>query len=114
MVNTEILAQAQGFGMRIHEVEVTHYPRRAGKSSGANLRVIAKAFRELFRLWGQLRKVTYEQPGLFRTEAALVETAPFQQGNGYHSVRGESTGLAGSLSAEQVGRSGNRNRCFAD
>src|SRR5262245_24762971 len=73
MVNTEILAQANSFGMRIHEVKVSHYPRRAGKPSGANLRVIAKAFRELFRLWGQLRNVTREQPGLFRTEAALAE-----------------------------------------
>jgi glycosyltransferase involved in cell wall biosynthesis len=73
MVNTEILAQAMSFGMRIREVKVNHYPRRYGKPSGANLRVIAKAFRELFRLWGQLRNVTHEQDGLFRTGEALVE-----------------------------------------
>ena len=52
MVNTEILAQANSFGMRIHEVKVSHYPRRAGKPSGANLRVIVKAFRELFPALG--------------------------------------------------------------
>ena len=90
MVNTEILAQAKSFGMRIHEVKVSHYPRRAGKPSGANLRVIAKAFRELFRLWGQLRNVTHEQAGLFRTEAALVEAPSFQQEDEYDSVRGGS------------------------
>ena len=63
MVNTEILAQANAFGMRIHEVRVSHYPRQFGKPSGANLRVIAKAFRELLRLYRQLRTVTHEQAG---------------------------------------------------
>ncbi|MBA3832239.1 MAG: glycosyltransferase family 2 protein [Chthoniobacterales bacterium] len=71
MVNTEILAQANAFGMRIHEVKVTHYPRQFGKSSGANLRVIAKAFRELLRLYRQLRTVTHEQEGLYRTDLPI-------------------------------------------
>ncbi len=71
MVNTEILAQANAFGMRIHEVKVTHYPRQFGKSSGANLRVIAKAFRELLRLHWQLRTVTHEQEGLYRTDLQI-------------------------------------------
>jgi len=89
MVNTEILAQAMSFGMRIHEVKVSHYPRRHGKSSGADLRVIAKAFRELFRLWGQLRNVTHEQPGLFRTEVSMAEPKTPEQSNGYRSLRTE-------------------------
>jgi hypothetical protein len=76
--------------------------------------VIAKAFRELFRLWGQLRNVTHEQPGLFRTEAALAEAPSFQRENGYDSVRGGSTVLAGRLNIEQAGRSAARNRCFVD
>ncbi len=71
MVNTEILAQANAFGMRIHEVKVTHYPRQFGKPSGANLRVIAKAFRELLRLYRQLRTVTHEQEGLYRTDVQI-------------------------------------------
>lgn len=71
MVNTEILAQANAFGMRIHEVRVSHYPRRFGKPSGANLKVIARAFKELFRLYRQLRFVTHEQEGLFRTETQI-------------------------------------------
>ncbi len=73
MVNTEILAQAHAFGMRIQEVRVSHYPRRFGKSSGANLKVIAKAFRELMRLYRQLRYVTEEQKGLYHTEAAIPQ-----------------------------------------
>jgi glycosyltransferase involved in cell wall biosynthesis len=99
MVNTEILAQAMSFGMRIHEVKVSHYPRRHGKSSGANLRVIMKAFRELFRLWGQLRNVTHEQPGLYRTEPTLHEPS-FRQPNTRDSVRGGATVLVHHMSAE--------------
>ena len=64
MVNTEILAQATRFGMRIHEVEVTHFPRRYGKASGANIRVILKALRELVRLRHDLRRVTQAHRGL--------------------------------------------------
>jgi glycosyltransferase involved in cell wall biosynthesis len=64
MVNAEILAQATRFGMRIHEVEVTHFPRRYGKASGANIRVILKALRELVRLRHDLRRVPQAQRGL--------------------------------------------------
>jgi len=76
MVNTEILCQAFKFGMRIKEVEVTHYPREHGQPSGAKLRVIVKAFRELFRMWWKLRTITHEQEGLYprgADEAAGVE-----------------------------------------
>ena len=64
MVNTEILAQATQLGMRIREVKVSHFPRRYGKQSGANVRVIIKAFRELCRLWRKLRRVKPDQAGL--------------------------------------------------
>ena len=40
---------------RIREVEVQHYPRRYGHQTGASPRVILKAFKELFTLYGQLR-----------------------------------------------------------
>ena len=33
---------------------MSHLPRTAGKPDGADLRVIARAFRELFRLHGKL------------------------------------------------------------
>jgi glycosyltransferase involved in cell wall biosynthesis len=114
MVNTEILAQAQSFGMRIHEVKVSHYPRRHGKPSGANLRVIAKAFRELFRLWGQLRHVTHEQPGLFRTEGGLADANSSRKRQEYESVRDGATALARRMSVESASQSQSSGQCFAD
>jgi glycosyltransferase involved in cell wall biosynthesis len=65
MVNTEILAQAMKFGFRLKEVEVNHFPRRFGKSTGANMRVILKAFRELFKLWWKLKFIDPTQEGIF-------------------------------------------------
>jgi glycosyltransferase involved in cell wall biosynthesis len=55
MISTELMARLAGRGARIKEVEVTHLPRLAGEQSGANLRVVARAFRELFVLYGDLR-----------------------------------------------------------
>ena len=71
MVNTEVLAQAMRLGMRIHEVEVTHFPRQHGKPSGANVRVILKAFLELIRLGRHLRRVPQGQTGLVSTVERL-------------------------------------------
>ena len=48
MVDTEFLAGAKARGLRIAEVPVTHLPRTAGEATGANLKVIVKAFRDLF------------------------------------------------------------------
>ena len=50
MVNTEIFAQISRFGMTVKEVPVSHFPRRHGKSTGGNVAVIIKAFRELIRI----------------------------------------------------------------
>ncbi|MBE9508040.1 MAG: glycosyltransferase family 2 protein [Chloroflexi bacterium] len=52
MIDTEFLAGAKARGYRIAEVPVTHLPRVAGEATGANVKVIAKAFRDLvsFRL----------------------------------------------------------------
>ena len=55
LIDTEFLSSAQAQDLRIAEVTVTHLPRTAGESTGANLRVIIKAFRGLFNL---LRKQT--------------------------------------------------------
>jgi glycosyltransferase involved in cell wall biosynthesis len=65
MVNTEILAQAIRLGMSVKEVKVSHFSRRHGRQTGANLRVILKAFRELFRLWWKLRGTSKHQKGLY-------------------------------------------------
>lgn len=52
MIDTEFLAGARARGFRIAEVPVTHLPRTAGRATGANWRVILKAFQDLicFRL----------------------------------------------------------------
>ena len=53
-VNTEILARAKRAGWRIHEVPVTHHPRRFGRQSGARPRVILRALIELASLYREL------------------------------------------------------------
>ena len=64
MVNTEILVQMRRFKMRIKEVPVSHFERSAGQSTGANLFVILRAFKELIRLWIKLRRVKSNQRGI--------------------------------------------------
>jgi glycosyltransferase involved in cell wall biosynthesis len=60
MINTEILTMAQRNAMRIKEVPVSHYPRLAGEQTGANLKVILKALRELFLMREKLKLRTGE------------------------------------------------------
>lgn len=55
MVSTELLARSNRSGFRFVEVGVTHYPRIAGTQTGANLKVILRAFRELFKLYGKIK-----------------------------------------------------------
>lgn len=50
----EWLARAKRAGYRFAELPVTHRPRMAGKQTGANIRVITRAFRELVRVRLQL------------------------------------------------------------
>ena len=47
MIDTELLAGARARGFQIAEEPVTHLPRIAGEATGANLKVIVKAFRDL-------------------------------------------------------------------
>ncbi|HEY5039360.1 MAG TPA: glycosyltransferase family 2 protein [bacterium] len=55
MVSTELLARSNKAGFRFVEVGVTHYPRVAGTQTGANLKVILRAFRELFKLYNKIK-----------------------------------------------------------
>ena len=55
-VNTEIFVRARAQGFSLKQVPVSHYPRHAGKQTGADLKVIMKAFRELGRLHSELRR----------------------------------------------------------
>jgi glycosyltransferase involved in cell wall biosynthesis len=55
LIDAEILARAARKGYRITQKGVHHYPRTAGAQSGANVRVILRAFKELFKLQRQIR-----------------------------------------------------------
>ena len=50
MFSAELLIKAKRAGFKIVEEPVSHYPRKAGSQTGARLRVIARAFRELFKM----------------------------------------------------------------
>ena len=56
LIDTEVLARAIRKGYTITQKGVHHYPRTAGAQTGANLRVIFRAFRELFKLYNRIRK----------------------------------------------------------
>ncbi len=56
LISAEILARATRRGFKIAEVGVHHYPRKAGKQTGAKLTVILRAFGELFKLYSRIRK----------------------------------------------------------
>jgi hypothetical protein len=56
LIDTEILARAIRRGYKIKQYGVHHYPRIAGEQSGANIKVILRAFKELFKLYNRIRK----------------------------------------------------------
>jgi len=55
MINAELAIKAKEAGFKIRQVGVTHYPRRGGRATGAQPRVIIKSFIDLFKLWVKLR-----------------------------------------------------------
>jgi glycosyltransferase involved in cell wall biosynthesis len=66
MITTELMAKLAGRGWQITEVGVHHLPRLAGAQSGNSLRVIGRAFKELWGLYWKLRAVrrgTAARPG---------------------------------------------------
>jgi glycosyltransferase involved in cell wall biosynthesis len=54
LISAEVLARAARKGYSITQRGVHHYPRTAGAQTGANLRVILRAFKELFKLRRQI------------------------------------------------------------
>ncbi len=56
LIDTEILVRAVRKGYTVTQEPVHHYPRRAGEQTGANLRVIFRAFKELIKLHREIRK----------------------------------------------------------
>lgn len=55
LIDAEILARTCRKGYRITQRGVHHYQRTAGKQTGANLKVILRAFTELFNLYRQIK-----------------------------------------------------------
>jgi Glycosyl transferase family 2 len=58
MISAELIAQLTNRAA-ICEVDVRHLPRVAGEQSGANLKVIVRAFQELLLLQGRLRRARH-------------------------------------------------------
>jgi len=56
LIDSEVMARATRKGCRIKQKGVFHYPRTAGQQTGANLRVVLRAFVELFRLRKRILK----------------------------------------------------------
>ncbi len=56
LIDAEILARANRLGYSLGQIGVHHYPRTAGEQTGANLRVILRAFKELLLLREDIRR----------------------------------------------------------
>lgn len=56
LIDTEVMARATRKGCRIRQTGVHHYARTAGMQTGANLRVVLRAFVELFQLRKRILK----------------------------------------------------------
>lgn len=57
LINTEVLVLARQLHARVVEVPIQHYPRTSGRQTGANLRVVVRAFSELLAFRAERRKV---------------------------------------------------------
>ena len=55
LIDTEVLARAARKGFRMTQQGVHHFPRMAGSQTGATVRVILRAFKELFQLRRRIR-----------------------------------------------------------
>ena len=55
MISTELMARVAGRHAKVKEVDVRHLPRLTGEQSGANFKVVARAFKELIALYRELR-----------------------------------------------------------
>jgi glycosyltransferase involved in cell wall biosynthesis len=62
LISTELLIACRAQGARIVEHGVRHRPRQAGEQSGGRAAVIARAFTELARRYGALRRLSRIPP----------------------------------------------------
>jgi hypothetical protein len=56
LINTEVFVLARRQHARIVEVPVNHYARTSGKQTGADPRVVLRAFRELLAFRAEMGK----------------------------------------------------------
>jgi glycosyltransferase involved in cell wall biosynthesis len=63
LINTELMVKLGRSGYSVVEVGVTHRPRRAGRSSVANLRVVLEVLLELVRMRRKLASFEGLEPG---------------------------------------------------
>lgn len=54
LFSTELLVRLRNSGVEIRQIPIKHYSRKAGTSSGGNIKVIFKAFYETFSLYQEL------------------------------------------------------------
>jgi glycosyltransferase involved in cell wall biosynthesis len=54
LIDTQLLAGARRSGFRIKEIAVSHFPRQTGRQTGADVRVVLRAFGDLMRYWWKL------------------------------------------------------------
>jgi cellulose synthase/poly-beta-1,6-N-acetylglucosamine synthase-like glycosyltransferase len=80
MINTELLAKFARMDVSIAQVPVGHFPRQKGKATGANVRVILRAFRELFQLYHQVRRWTPAEETPAIDLAAVIPDHPKSAG----------------------------------
>lgn len=62
LISAELLYRAQAAGLRIGEMPVRHLPRRGGRATGASVRVVARAFLELFTLSARIKAQAKQDP----------------------------------------------------
>lgn len=71
MVDTEMLAGARARGFKIVEEPLTHLPRTSGEATGANLKVIVKAFRDLLQFRLRLNQELREEKLAYQERLAV-------------------------------------------
>ena len=54
-ISTELLVKSKVAGFKIYEIPVHHYPRKGGNPTGANFNVIVSSFKDLFKLYFELK-----------------------------------------------------------
>jgi glycosyltransferase involved in cell wall biosynthesis len=57
LINTEVLVNARRMHARVVEIAVDHFARHSGKQTGANPRVVLRAFRELLAFRAEMARV---------------------------------------------------------